>query len=187
MITYNSIRDIIDHTYGLMHKHDETELLFELASRCPKGGNIVEIGSYCGLSSLCLAFGAKNSESNLYCFTEWQDKASITWRNNINKFNLKTTVIYGDANKILQDIHVKNINMVFLDADHKYVDLKCQYNSLFDNMNNNSIIAFHDYGRQYPEVKQFCDELIYNNQIINTNVIHCTLYGQITKYPLVYY
>lgn len=187
MINYNSIRDIIDQTYGLMHKHDETQLLFELASECPKGGNIVEIGSYCGLSSLCLAFGAKISANNLYCFTEWQDKASIAWRNNISKYNLKTVVIYGDANKILQDIIVKNINLVFLDAEHKYEDLKCQYYSLYDNLNNDSTIAFHDYGRQYPDVKKFCDELINTNQIVNTNIVHCTLCGQIIKYPLTYY
>lgn len=45
---------------------DEAALLFELASACPCGSNILEIGSYHGRSTIALALGARQQGATVY-------------------------------------------------------------------------------------------------------------------------
>lgn len=186
MIDYESIIDIVNNTHGLIHKHDETKLLYDLASLAPPYHNILEIGSYTGLSSVCLALGATHSNNNLFCVTQWQDQISLTWRSNIQNIQFKPTVIYGDANQILHLISITNLSVVFIDADHSYYDVKTQFEAVKPMLIDNAIVAFHDYGRQYPDIKVYCDELIKSRQLTDVHLIHCTLYGKVPKLNPIY-
>lgn len=179
MITYDSIKQIINNTKGLINRHDETRLLFDLASNLKSGLNILEIGSYCGLSSTCLAYGAQNSGNNLYCITQWQDDISIEWRKNIQQNQINATVIYGDANIVLKDININRLGLVFIDAHHIYDDVKTQFNAIIPYLADKAIVAFHDYGRQYIDVTRYCNEIIAANHFINHRLVHCTLYGNV--------
>lgn len=182
MITYESIANTVYQTKGLLNKHDETKLLFDLASNVPNGCNILEIGSYCGLSSICLAYGALNSNNKLYCITQWQNDISLIWRSNVYQNGLNATVIYGDANNILNNIKFDRLSLVFIDAEHKYFDVQTQFTAIKPSLIHNAIVAFHDYGRQYPDIKKYCDELVVNQELIDTNMIHCTFYGKVPSY-----
>ena len=180
MITYESIKETINQTEGLMHKHLETELLFNLASSLPRYKNILEIGSYKGLSSLCLAFGAKNIDGQLFCASFWCSALYADWKNNMNKNHINAIAIAGDANLTLKHISIDNIGMIFIDSGHSYEDCKIQFELSTKNIQQDCLIAFHDYGHpNYPGVKQYCDEITNHKKLTNTNKIGSIFYGYI--------
>ena len=118
MKTYNDLANIVQETEGLLAKPVETRFLFETAAQLPSGQNIIEIGSYRGLSSLCLAFGAQNSNNHLFCFTMWQGDHSVVWHTVMAKHYLRPTVTYGNANTVLQQITIPQVGLVFIDSSH---------------------------------------------------------------------
>jgi predicted O-methyltransferase YrrM len=180
MIKYEDIEKIIANTNGLMHKHVETKFLFDLASQLPKGKNILEIGSYQGLSSLCLGFATKNIEGNLFCISLWTEELYIIWQNNIKINNVKAIPINGNANKILEHIHIENLGLIFIDSSHSYKDCKIQFELSTKYINDDCLVAFHDYDHpNYPGVKQYCDEIRDDGKLIKTNKVGSIFYGYI--------
>src|SRR3990167_2281883 len=58
--------DAPNHTIAVHAIHgflsvDEAELLYRLASEVPANGNIIEVGSFQGRSTVCLGLGAKQA------------------------------------------------------------------------------------------------------------------------------
>lgn len=179
MIKYQQIKEKIDQTEGLMHKHLETELLFDLASSLPKNKNILEIGSYKGLSSLCLALGAKNIEGRLFCISLWTNEIYADWKNNMKKNQIDPTAIVGNANLVLKNLSINNLGMIFIDSGHSYEDCKIQFELSTENITDDCLVAFHDYGHpNYPGVKKYCDEIT-NEKLIKTNKVGSVFYGYI--------
>jgi predicted O-methyltransferase YrrM len=182
MKTYEDIAQIIQETEGLLEKHIETRFLFEAAANLKPNQNIIEIGSYRGLSSLCLGFGAScnNDVNRLFCFTIWHKEHSLVWHSLMDKHKLKNTVIYGDANIVMQQITVSQVGLIFIDSNHMYEDCKMQFELSCRGASPNCLVAFHDYGHaKYPDVKKYCDELVAANKITNTNKIGSIFYGTI--------
>lgn len=178
MKKYEQIKKNIEQTEGLLHKHLETNFLFDVASSLPKQKNILEIGSYKGLSSLCLAFGANNIEGNLFCISLWTNEIYNYWQENMKKNNLRPTAIAGNANLILNNLQIENLGMVFIDSSHSYEDCKVQFELSTRNLRESCLVAFHDYEHpNYPGVKKYCDEIKNSNKLINTEKIGCIFYG----------
>jgi predicted O-methyltransferase YrrM len=165
-IEYQDIFKIIDQTEGFLNKHVETELLFNLASSLEQGKNILEIGSYKGLSSICLAFGAKNTEGNLFCIDHFS--YHDIWHENIKKNKLQATSIRGNANIVLQNLSIENLGMIFIDSSHYYDDCKIQFELATKRLKHRCLIAFHDHGhKEYPDVERYCSELEENKVLVN--------------------
>jgi predicted O-methyltransferase YrrM len=180
MIEYKHIKEKIDQTEGLMHKHLETELLFNLASSLPKNKNILEIGSYKGLSSSCLAFGAKNIDGQVFCISFWTNELFAAWQNNMQQNELNPIPINGNANIILKNLLIQNIGMIFIDSSHSYEDCKIQFELSTKYINDDCLVAFHDYDHpNYPGVKQYCDEIRDDGKLIKTNKVGSIFYGYI--------
>lgn len=183
-MNYNDIMQTIDQTEGLMHKHVETKLLFDLASNLSEGKNILEIGSFKGLSSVCLGLGLKNAKNNgkLFCVSRWSQEEYIAWHHNISVNYIGAIQIAGDANIVLKDLSIKNVGLIFIDTSHLYEDCKIQFELSTKNLKDSCIVAFHDYGHpNYPGVKQYCDELIDNKVLKNINLVSSILYGYINE------
>jgi len=181
---YNNIKQIIEETEGLMHKHVETQLLFDLASNLPEGKNILELGSFKGLSSVCLGLGLKQTKSNgeLFCISRWSEEQHNAWKHNMEKNNIKAIQISGNANIILNHLIIKNLGMLFIDTSHSYEDCKIQFELATKNLKDKCLVVFHDYGHpNYPGVKQYCDELVNSGIYKNTNLVSKTLYGYVNE------
>jgi predicted O-methyltransferase YrrM len=179
---YNNIKQIIEKTEGLMHKHVETQLLFNLASNLPEGKNILEIGSFKGLSSVCLGLGLKQTKGELFCISRWSEEQHNAWKDNMQKNNIRAIQIAGDANIMLKHLTIENLGMIFIDTGHSYEDCKIQFELATRNLKNTCLVAFHDYGHpNYPGVKQYCDELVDNGIYKNTNLVSTTFYGYVNE------
>ena len=179
---YVNIRQIIEETEGLMHKHVETQLLFDLASDLPEGKNILEIGSFKGLSSVCLGLGLKQTKGELFCISRWSEEEHNTWKYNMQKNNIKAIQIAGNANIILKHLIIENLGMIFIDTSHSYEDCKIQFELATKNLKDTCLVVFHDYGHpNYPGVKQYCDELVNSGIYKNTNLVSKTFYGYVNE------
>ncbi len=179
-MNYEEIEDIINRVDGLLNRKKETKFLFDLASNLePPYNNILEIGSYKGLSSLCLSFGAINSKGNVFCLDFF--KYFSDWQKNILENNLKNTFpIIGNANKILEQINILNLGLVFIDSSHSYEDCKIQLGFVASKSKNNFMVAFHDYGhKDYPGVETYCREIQEQEILINSNIFCSICYGVI--------
>lgn len=181
MVEYKDISHIVERIDGLIAKHKETSLLFELASQC-KNSNVLGLGSRHGLSSICLGFGAANSGGNVFCVDYWgNEDGLISWVKNVRDSGLRNIFpIVGNANHVLKNIEVNNLGLIFIDTSHSYEDCKIQFELSTRNAPGGCVVAFHDYNHpNYPGVKQYCDELTDAGLLAETQLVGCVYYGKL--------
>lgn len=158
---YPSIRGMI----GL----EEKEYLYEQARK--SHGNIVELGCYAGLSAYFLGMGAKKPGSHVYSIdpfdtcterqmaersrgSEYLDKGRKPSLNQvkatIRRCGLSdvVTLIQGFSYDVVKDWS-KPIDLLFIDANHRYEDVLRDYNDWSRFIPPNGLILFHD--SCYPE------------------------------------
>lgn len=134
---------------------------------------IVEIGTWCGLSTSYIAevmTGRQtlitidnyldNSEASCEAHLKPQDahRKFLEFFFNNMLYKKKIVPIIGSSTEIAEIFKTASINIdfLFIDGDHKYESVKADYNawSVF----NPVYIAFHDYNNSV-EVKRFVDEI----------------------------
>jgi predicted O-methyltransferase YrrM len=134
--------------------NDEKLKLHSLALSLKENSNIVEIGSYLGASSCCIASGIKDS-SKLYCIDSWNNDAmSEGTKDTFNEFMLNTkefenviTPIRGMSYNVIDDVAKltnNQIDMLFIDGDHSYGGVKKDWDLYSPLLKSGSIVIFHD-------------------------------------------
>ena len=160
---------------ALMYGSD-MQLLATLVSHLPANSKIVEIGSRVGGSAKIILDHAPKSAS-LYCIdAEWQytkddDSSMYLYMPNILKrfpeiLNYNSTYSYAkellsdysnvtlipaESPKDVQDWD-KMIDFVFEDSDHSNPTLHDNIKFWWGKLNNDGIMAGHDYSDQFPDV-----------------------------------
>lgn len=117
----------------------------------------VEIGSYYGASSVCIASGlaATSNRSRLFCIDTWMndavsDKKGDTmpaFLENVKQFQGVITCVRGFSDKIIREIPDK-IDFLFIDGDHSYEGVTKDLALYLPKLKPNAILAMHDYSRQ---------------------------------------
>lgn len=150
---------------GFMHE-DELWKLVQLAA----GKEVLEIGSFKGLSAYCMATVAKS----VYCvdtfransagqqqmeeLTTYQDFKNATERFNNVEVHIGTSEAAGDAVK--SGVIPGNFDLIFLDAMHTHEDVKADIRRWWPRVRDGGLMVFHDYGHDhFPGVKQAVDEI----------------------------
>ncbi len=111
--------------------------ILSMISKLTKPKYILEIGTYTGYSSLCLAEGMKN-DGELHTIDENEELYDFQ-RKYFNKSNYKNKIFQhlGNALELIENID-KKFDLIFLDADKenytKYLEL------LVDKLNSNGIL-----------------------------------------------
>ena len=68
--------------------------------------------------------------------------------------------LHGKSKKILKNLNLNRINFAFLDAEHKYKDLKIEFDYVSSRQKKGDIIFFDDYTPGlFDEVVEFVDEI----------------------------
>ncbi len=111
--------------------------ILSMISKLTKPKYILEIGTYTGYSSLCLAEGMKN-DGELHTIDENEELYDFQ-RKYFNKSNYKNKIFQhlGNALELIENID-KKFDLIFLDADKenytKYLEL------LVDKLNSNGVL-----------------------------------------------
>lgn len=135
---------------------DEGACLGELCD----GKNVVEIGSYAGRSSICIAQRA----ASLSCVDFWDGRATPNPKSTREDF-IANVERYGVSDKITlyeptDDLPEKYYDVVFIDGDHDYQAVKLDIEMARILLKRDGVIAFHDYQADHPGVDQAVDELL---------------------------
>ena len=152
-------------------------VLYLFSSMGPGQGEIVEIGSYKGLSTCWIAEGLKDSQRG--CVTaidHFEGSAEHTDEEKVDLFgifsaNISTQKLSEhvisikssseNAAQIWNEKIRKPIRLLFIDGEHSYEGVKKDFELWSGLVIEGGIIGFHDYmSKGYPGVTRFVDELL---------------------------
>jgi anaerobic magnesium-protoporphyrin IX monomethyl ester cyclase len=146
--------------------HDEKLLLKDLAEQIPKGGVVVEIGSYLGASACFFSLGCHEKKGTVYCVDTWQNDAMSEGRRdtfslfleNTKQFKKAIVPLRGKSVEIAKNFD-KKIDLLFIDSDHSYEGVSSDVKAWMPHLKSGAMIVFHDYG--WAEgVQKTVDELV---------------------------
>ena len=157
---FNSVKGFIDHNEGIC--------LYNYALNSSKKGPILEIGSYCGKSTIYIATAAKKYSGCVYSVDHHtgSEENQVGWEyhdielfdeetgrinsfpefmRNLRKANLLDTVVPIVSDSSLVSRYWKiPLSMVFIDGGHTMVAAFNDFNNWKDKIIKGGILAIHD-------------------------------------------
>lgn len=145
---------------------EEAYLLHRLASTAQ---TIVEIGTYYGRATYCMATGAQVSGAHVTTIDAYEPHtigemvvtadipAAVGKMLREQGLSDTVTPIIDDALKLAKT-WTQPINVLFIDSSHEYKDVKATFKAWQKHVIG--VIAFHDYTDHWPGVQKFVDELV---------------------------
>lgn len=149
---------------------EEAELLYRLATAASRRGRVVELGSYCGRSSIVLAAALKDASfGSLVCVDTF--RGSAEHQPGCRHFDAETLVdgVVNTYPAFLQNLtqanlldHVEvlqcstlaaaagfaeSIGLLFVDADHDYEAIRSDLQAWASGIIQEGWIVFHDFGQ----------------------------------------
>jgi len=149
----------IEPIEGYLDSPGQEEWLFQTALALPDPAVIVEIGSFMGRSTVCLAYGCRGTGKRIYSIdtfagndSDFQDGSEFQRGPYFEKFwdNLTqrgladfVTPLVGLSSTIAP-IWRKPIDLLFIDGSHEYPDVLEDFQNYFPHVRRGGIVAFHD-------------------------------------------
>lgn len=176
-------------------REDEAKLLYNLAKRCRNRGVIVEIGSWQGKSTICLAIGSKDGPKSLVYAIDSHTGSKEHRRKygpintlKIFKQNIKKAEVFPyvktlvtTSQKAAQKFY-KPIELIFIDGSHDYQTVKSDFQSWWPHIINGGVMAFHD-TLSWPGPRKVVEKYLFKSfNFKNIQVIGSITYGQKTNY-----
>jgi glucosyl-dolichyl phosphate glucuronosyltransferase len=151
----------------------ECNLLFQLSKQLSQGAIVVEIGSYIGGSTSCLAVGLAETKNvgKVYAVDTWlNDAVSEKQRDTYTEFLENTrslhqwiTPLRGFSKDIAEQFD-DSIDLLFVDGDHSYEGVSTDLEAWLPKVKDGGIVVFHDYNWS-EDIKQAIREFIVPLQI----------------------
>lgn len=144
--------------------YDEGKALWQLA----RGKRVLEIGSYCGKSTICLAQSASSVVACDYFDGRGTPKPGDTlveFVNNVARYGVEENVQTADPDSIA--FADDDYDLIFIDGTHDYESVRADVEKASHLLAPGGLLAFHDYrlyngeadGRWDPGVTQAVNEL----------------------------
>jgi len=136
---------------------EEGKALADLA----RDKRVLEIGSYCGLSTVCMARTAQHVTAVDYFDGRGTPNPVDTleaFQANVRRYGLdgKVTICHPDA-----AIPLPNYQLALIDGAHDRDAVRCDVYKAMTVLADDGLLAFHDYGeRSHPAVTEAVDEII---------------------------
>ena len=144
----------IDSIKGLLVPGQEN-WLFGAARRLPDRAVIVEIGSYVGRSTCCLAYGCVGTRKHVYAIDTFNGNDADFFErdffgeftNNIERCSLAeyVTPLIGTSGEVAGNWD-RPVSLLFIDGSHVYEDVLADFRSFFPWVVPDGIVALHDVG-----------------------------------------
>lgn len=155
-MTFDKVSKITDKTDGWL-KPIEVKFLYEQARKLKNNGVIVEIGSYKGKSTICLAGGSEEgTKTKVYAIdphmTDLEQKVFNKGISSVEEFknNIKNSGLRKFVELIVKKSEdaVKNwdkpIEFLWIDGDHTYEGAKLDFDLWSPFLVPGGIVAYHD-------------------------------------------
>jgi predicted O-methyltransferase YrrM len=125
---------------------EEAFALYELARRCTGRGAIVELGSWRGRSTICLALGSKDGPGvPVVAVDRHTDKTFVDFQENIRRAGIADLVrpIRATSDEAFGGFD-EPIELIFIDASHKYEDVRRDFEQWVSLVVEGGTVAMHD-------------------------------------------
>lgn len=175
-----SLRESLKGVDGLI-SNDEALCLFRLARE--RGGNVVEIGSWKGKSTICLASGLKENCKGAMVWAidphkGLSDSATGFYVPEDTEAIFKANIARAKVDNIVTPLVMKSedaartwskpVSLLFIDGSHEYEDVKLDFTKWQSRLVEGGIICFHDAlygacepGRNHPGVRRLILEEVF--------------------------
>lgn len=137
---------------------DQEKWLFDTAYALPDKATIVEIGSFKGRSTCCLASGCRRTRKRVFAIDGFgaQDYFGhhnffAEFKRNMKRCRLSKYVkpAVGLSSEIAKTWS-QPINMLFIDGSHEYADVLADFEGFFPHVVPRGVVAFHDVCEDWP-------------------------------------
>ena len=143
----------------------EALALYKLSRKCKPGARIVEIGSWKGKSTYCLAKGLRDGvivaidpfdgageTGNPYDGLKGGSPLLDQFQANLRSYSLleKIEIKVGPSSRFANEIH--EIDMLFIDGDHSIAGCEYDFKTFAPEVKSGGILAFHDYNPRRREL-----------------------------------
>lgn len=125
---------------------EEAFALYELARGCTGRGAIVELGSWRGRSTICLALGSKDGPGvPVVAVDRHTDKTFVDFQENIRRAGIADLVrpIRATSDEAFAEFD-EPIELIFIDASHKYEDVRRDFDQWVPLVVDGGTVAMHD-------------------------------------------
>jgi MMP 1-O-methyltransferase len=148
-------------------KESEANGLCEVAALLPKHSQVVEIGSWKGKSTWCIAQGLKKGIINcidpfngdgeegskeIYLKTKGTKTLLEQFQTNLQHVHnrVKVNILQGYSREFVG--HVRNIDFLFIDGDHSIEGCRFDFENFEMDIKRGGYLAFHDYDSNRPDL-----------------------------------
>ncbi|MFQ5472216.1 MAG: class I SAM-dependent methyltransferase [Dehalococcoidia bacterium] len=142
----------------------EGMLLHELARRCEGSGAIVEIGSWRGRSTICLARGSREGGGTPVYAVD-PHTGSIEHREELNEVNTLASFLHNIEKASVEDLVIplvapsleaaasfeEPVELVFIDGAHDYESVRQDIAAWMPKLVTGGTVAFHDVVGEWDE------------------------------------
>lgn len=170
----------------------EVEFLYKTSKSCQGKGVIVEIGSFKGKSTVCLALGSKNGKNlKIYAIdphiSDFEHRLYNQKKSTFKIFqsNIKEAGIANIVNPIVKSSKEavkdwsRSIEFLWIDGDHSYQGAKADFDLYSPFMAEGGIIAFHD--STQGDVLRVVQEVFRKEGFRNFGLVDSILYASKNK------
>jgi len=165
---------------------DEGAWLFKAARLLPPDANIVEIGSYKGRSTCCLALGCRGTRRHVFAIDSFDGGPNLPKANSLPQFqeNLNRIGVAEFVTPIVSlsadaaNAWSQPIHFLFVDGSHLYEDVMSDFRSFFPHVVTGGVVAFHDVANEtWPDVGRAWNETIVH-KLSGTGICETLGYGR---------
>lgn len=164
------IRFPFNEVEGLICDEDK-QTLRTLAAQCEVlPGVFVELGSYKGMSALCILSAASTAE--IFCFDTFEDALMDSFIGNIWNAAVsdKVHMVIGNIRNELPTFD-RDVSFAFVDHDHTKDLTVFSYEHLWPRMVSGGLLLFHDFRHEvYNEPTEYLESLP-NRYLVSGGII----------------
>jgi predicted O-methyltransferase YrrM len=163
----------------------ETKWLFKRALSLPDAANLAEIGSYKGRSTVCLAFGCRNTNKRVFAIDTFDGGPDLArqdsfseFRANVERCGLTKYVepVKGISWEVARSWSTP-LDFLFIDGSHIYSDVMADFASFFPHVARGGTVAFHDVHPNHPGVVKAWNET-FKTQLTETGQCDSIRFGR---------
>jgi predicted O-methyltransferase YrrM len=180
---------LIDSVEGFLVSPVQERWLFKAARALPDGAGIVEIGSYKGRSTCCLAMACRGTSKRIFAVDTFNgNDVDFPFRDFLPEFlaNLErcgvrehVTPVQGWSSEVACSWR-EPVHLLFIDGSHEYEDVMADFENFLPHVVPGGIVALHDIGNAFPGPTRAWQEQI-KARLARTGEVRTLGYGRKRK------